>query len=126
MSAACVGGYWLRGWYTGPCYWHCYDAPSVGGVTARARLSYIKPNAGKLFPLYFGGTACRARGAGRRQLEQRLERRAVLLELQQRPVEYERQQPRASILYCLSNFPCTLYSLPLGKNQSLRSGQVNH
>ena len=40
ICAACVGGYWYYGSNAGPCYWHCYGAPSVGGVTARARLSY--------------------------------------------------------------------------------------
>nr|DAN87286.1 MAG TPA: hypothetical protein [Caudoviricetes sp.] len=39
-----------------------------------------------------------ARGACRRQLEQWVERRALLLELQQHAFEFEHQLSRASIL----------------------------
>lgn len=40
VTAASVGGVWYNGTYTGPCYWHCYNAPSVTSINRRARLSY--------------------------------------------------------------------------------------
>lgn len=40
VTAGRLGGYWSSRGNAGPAFWYCYYAPSISGVTYRARLSF--------------------------------------------------------------------------------------